>query len=224
MPRPRNEEIRAKIQKAFWRSFQENGYEATSYSLVAQRTDLTKALVQYHFPKKELLAIALMDRLLAETENVLHIEPSGGTSQDFANLFRIGQSFFAFLLQRQGYRRFLYDVIKSRDLTEDVLAFDLNWALGFVKQDRSDEQEVLGNTEIGRSVIVHMGGFYELLYHCLKNDQPFDVSAGLNDVLVAFIGALGFDRNQALELLAPGLMSEEELKSTVESLNDRLLF
>ncbi len=223
MPRPRNDEIREKVLIAFWKSFQEEGYEAASYGRIAKELKINKALVQYHYPKKEQIAIALMERLLSESEDVLHIDRTGNIAQDFASLYRIGQTFFAFLLQKKGYRQFLYDVIKSRDLTEDVLAFDLSWALQFVTIDIPDSSES-ANADVDRSVILRMGGFYELLYHCLKNDLPFDVSAGLNDVLVAFIVALGYTKEQATEFLAPGMMDEAELESAVSVLNERLLF
>ncbi len=235
MPRPRNEELREKIQTTFWHCFREVGYDATSYGTVAQELGLTKALVQYHFPKKELLAIALMERLLGDAEEVCQNTPisgaasqaisaSGGTAQDFAELFRIGQVFFAFLLQKEGYRTFLFDVIKSRDLTVDVLAFDLSWALEFIERNTSDMKAIRSDANVDRSVIVHMGGFYELLYHCLKADEPFDVGDGLFDVLEAFLMAFGYERCQAEELLAPGRMDRSELADAVAVLNGRLLF
>ncbi len=224
MARPRNEELRKKILDAFWKSFQKVGYRTTSYGNIAHELDTTKALIQYHYPKKEQIAIAFMERLLNESMDVLHIESTAGETEAFADLYRLGQVYFTFLLQEDGYRLFLYDVIRSRDLTEDVLAFNESWALEFAGYDAAEQPEHSGVNAVERSVIVNMGGFYELLYHCLKNDQPFDVGAGLHDVLEAFVCAFGNDRDLAADVLASGTMNSDELESAVSSLNERLLF
>ncbi len=224
MARPRNEEFRKKILDSFWESFQKEGYKSTSYGNIAEKLDVTKALVQYHYPKKEQVAISFMERLLNEATDILHIENTAERTGTFANLYRLGRVYFAFLLQTNGYRLFLLDVISSRDLTEAVLAFNVSWALGFTGYDTANEPKHFKLDEVNRSVIVHMGGFYELLYHCLKNEQPFDVEAELRDVLEAFICALGYDHDQAIDLLASGTMSDADLEAAVASLNERLLF
>ncbi len=224
MARPRNEKFRKKILNAFWKSFQKEGYRSTSYGNIAQELKTGKALVQYHFPKKEQLAIAFMERLLDESMDILHIKSTTDGSNVFVDLYRLGQVYFTFLLQENGYRLFLYDVIRSRDLTETVLAFDASWALGFAGYDAAEQPEQSEVSAVDRSVIVHMGGFYELLYHCLKNKQPFNVSVELHDVLEAFICAFDYDRDQAAEMLTSGIMSDAELESAVTSLNERLLF
>ncbi len=224
MSRPRNEKFRKEILNAFWESFQKEGYSAASYGNIAQKLDTTKALIQYHYPKKDQIAIAFMERLLNETTDVLHIERSTTGTDAFANLNRLGQVYFTFLLQENGYQMFLYDVIRSRDLTEAVLAFNVSWALSFTGYETEEQSEHSEVNAVDRSAIVHMGGFYELLYHCLKNKQFFDVKAELHDVLEAFVCALGYEHDQAINMLTSGTMSDAELKSAVASLNERLLF
>ena len=49
---------------------------------------------------------------------------------------------------------------------------------------------------------MHMGGFYELLYHCLRNDEPFDIGGGLRYVMEDFVLALGTPKETAQNLFA----------------------
>ena len=83
----------------------------------------------------------------------------------------------------------LADVIRDRDLTGEVLAFNAGWALkrsGAASGDVPDD--------VMRTVVTHMGGFYELLYFCLKEGLPFDVRTELPPVVKAFEDALAGTR------------------------------
>lgn len=71
-----------------------------------------------------------------------------------------------------------------------MLAFNASWALersGVASGDVPDD--------VMRTVITHMGGFYELLYFCLKKGLPFDVRAELPPVVEAFEDALAGTRH-----------------------------
>ena len=127
MARPRNEELKEKIVLAAWTQFHERGYDATSYSSIAEACDISRNLAQYHFPKKELLAIAFMERLLSECQEALGYDDESLIG-NYRRVFEVGCCYFEFLLQH-GYRQFLLDIIASRELTEDILAFNQSWAL-----------------------------------------------------------------------------------------------
>ena len=197
MARPRNEELKEKIVLAAWTQFHERGYGATSYSSIAEACDISRNLAQYHFPKKELLAIAFMERLLSECQEALGYDDESLIG-NYRRVFEVGCCYFEFLLQH-GYRQFLLDIIASRELTEDILAFNQSWALTHIGALGLDQ---LSQADVTRSVVMHMGGFYELLYHCLRNDEPFDIGGGLRYVMEDFVLALGTPKETAQNLFA----------------------
>ena len=54
MPRPKNEELKTQIERAAWAQFRAQGYNATTYATIGRACGISRALAQYHFPKKEL--------------------------------------------------------------------------------------------------------------------------------------------------------------------------
>lgn len=217
MARPRNEELKEKIERQAWGLFRAQGYDATSYAAIAQACGISRNLVQYHVPKKESLAISLMESILRASHRALG-KSEADLRGDFAAIYETGTCYFAFLLQSEGYRTFLLDIIRGRDLTESILAFNADWALERVDGPSSDDdlQRVM------RSVVVHMGGFYELLYHCLKNDKPFDPGRELHPVMEAFMCALGHDRDEVQTELRRGQLDEKDVQRTVKAMGDEL--
>ena len=192
MARPTNDELKAKIMAEAWRQFRDQGYTATSYATVAEACGISRNLAQYHFPKKDRLAIAFMEDLLVRCQQALGYSDDQ-VSGDYQRIYELGCCFFAHLLE-QGYDRFLLDVIESREMTESVIAFNGAWAL-----QRTGETSVSDEVQqrAMRVVVIHMGGFYEWLYHCLRNGLPFDVPQELALVMRAYVQALGVPAQQA---------------------------
>ena len=101
--------------------------------------------------------------------------------------------FFAIWQNVERAAQALADVIRDRDLTGEVLAFNASWALersGAASEDVPDD--------VMRTVVTHMGGFYELLYFCLKEGLPFDVRTELPPVVKAFEDALAGTRHLSI--------------------------
>lgn len=191
MARPQNTELKDAILRCAWEQFRTRGYDGTSYTSIAETLGISRNLVQYHAPRKATLAIALMERVLAAAQEALGYADED-LSGRFDRIHEVGCCFFGFLMQR-GYRRFLTDIIASRELTETMLAFNAAWAL---PRTGLPLPEGDAHTAVMHSVIVHMGGFYELLYHCLKTGEAMDVPARLAVVVDAFAEALGEDDAQ----------------------------
>ncbi|MGI6032585.1 MAG: TetR/AcrR family transcriptional regulator [Coriobacteriales bacterium] len=180
MPRPRNDKLKEQIATESWRQFRAHGYNGTTYSTIAKKCGISRNLVQYHFPKKELLASGFMEHVLAEAQAALGLSDQA-LFNDFPSIYEVGCCFFLFLMQKGGYRQFLSDTVSSRELTQDTLAFDLEWAL-----DRLELPEDIDLEPVRQEVIVSMGGFYELMYYCLKADKPFPVEERLAKVVDGF--------------------------------------
>lgn len=214
LARPQNVELKRDIELAAWRLFRERGYDATSYTAVAEVCGISRNLAQYHYPKKEMLAIAFMERVLEESQRALAITPNQ-LQGNFALMRATGACYFEFLLQEGGYSEFLLDVLRSRDLTENILTFNTRWAMDRI-DSLSREHE---DTAPLRAVIVQMGGFYELLYHCLKEGEPIDPYAELRPVMVAFMGSLGYTDQQTTTALSGSAPSRKRIASVVAAMN-----
>lgn len=184
MPRPKNESLKAQIVAAAEQQFGKAGYNATSYTSIAKACGISRNLVQYHFPKKELLALAYMERTLAHCMKSLNLSEEL-LENDFEAIKKVGIRFFETLLSKPGTRAFLSDIISSRELTESVLAFNYEWAMSRITIPKEVEKE-----KVLRTVIVRMGGFYELLFWCVNNGKHFDVEEEIGIVVDAFKGAL----------------------------------
>lgn len=220
MPRKENAEAKEAIRQAAFAAFRERGYAATSYTAIAERCGMSRALVQYYFKKKEDLALSLFTLLLEQSVDLLgYAHPEGPEENRFAELYRIGQVHFAYLTREDGYRCFLEDVLGSRELTEDVLAFNGTWAFRYL--GRGAEELDAATMD---SVVMSMGGFYELLYHCLKEDRQMDVAGGLHRVMLAFMEPLGYAGERAAALLASGQMNAKDLTATCARLDETMLF
>lgn len=185
MARPKNEQLKAQIAQVAARQFRKAGYNATSYTSIAAECGISRNLAQYHWPKKELLAAAFMDDVLNESISDLGFSKDSITD-DFEGITAVGVRFFEKLLKSEGSKQFLQDILASRELTEGMLLFNLDWALGRVSIPGGFDLSL-----IRRTVIVHMGGFYDLLYWCLRHDEPLDIAVELHDVVSAFAQAMG---------------------------------
>ena len=219
MPRPKNDKLKREILDAARASFRARGYDSTTYASVAEACGISRNLVQYHFPKKQQLAIGFMEQLLEESRLALGIgeeELRGNLSA----IYSIGVCYFEFLLQEGAYRTFVADVTRNRDLTEEVLSFNGGWALE--KMGREDSFND-ADPQVMRAVIVQMGGFYELLYHCLQRGGGIDVPAELHLVMRAFAQGLGYTDAQIARDMPLSAASAERIAAAVLKVNRALL-
>ncbi|GAB2850483.1 TetR family transcriptional regulator [Actinoallomurus bryophytorum] len=67
----RRSDTREKIQAVALELFAEHGYEKTSLREIAERLDVTKAALYYHFNTKEDIAVSLFDKLLADMDEII---------------------------------------------------------------------------------------------------------------------------------------------------------
>lgn len=187
MPRPKNTENRARVARTAFGLFLELGYEETTYQAIAEGCGVKRAVVQHYFPTKTDLALGFFQTVLTETVAVLsEADPAWGAREASRNLFLVGQGFFGFLLKDARTRRLTLDILGSRVLTEEVLVFNFQWGMGFlgVPADRQTENQM-------DEAALAMGGFYELLYRCLRLGRPIDVPRRLGKVMEAIVEGLG---------------------------------
>lgn len=185
MPRPRNQALRNSIADAACSLFHECGYARASYTLIAARCGITRALVQYHWPRKEALAVEAMGRTLANVETDLGAGENGAGGDggpdrgdrraDATVAFAAG--FYNVLLSDSGWRRFLLDVLADRELAHRVLPVGVDWMASSMGLDvRAMNADALD------AAVCAMGGFHELLYRRLREGRYLDVEPFLRRV------------------------------------------
>lgn len=216
MARPRNIAGRDRVASAARRLFLTRGYTDTSYSEIADACGCTRSLVQLYFPKKQLLAIDFFDKLLTAAIDYLD-DHNMRTGNDFADMYVIGQLHFWFLLTDDNLRRFTLDILGSRALTEEVLAFDAQWGFNFVGADTTVRESRLTS-----DTVMAMGGFYELLYQSLKHDQEFDMPYWLRKVMVEFMIGFGHRHEDAVALLEAHEIHAEQGARIAAALREQL--
>jgi AcrR family transcriptional regulator len=204
MARPKNEKNREAIAAEAWRLFFELGYEETTYQAVADRCGVTRALVQHYFPAKIDFAVGLFRDILNKLALALDGFPY---EHRFQNLLLIGESFFGYLLKNTNSRRLTVDILSSRTLTAKVLAFNIEWAEGFIKIAPSPQYV----ETFSDNVTSAMGGFYELLFQKLSQGRPIDLHDQLVRVVSVFWSGYGIAQDQAHQVLATTVLMERRL-------------
>lgn len=95
------------------------------------------------------------------------------------------------------YWRFLMDTMESRRMTEGLILFESGWA--------KTHFDALGDEDVResamRSIILSMGGFYELLYWRLSRNEHFDTAREVRVVMLSFASALGLPETDAAEAI-----------------------
>jgi len=215
--RPKNIAGRDRVASAARRLFLTRGYTETSYAEIANACGCTRSLVQLYFPKKQLLAIDFFDKLLTAAIDYL-TEHNMRTGNDFADMYVIGQLHFWFLLTDDNLRRFTLDILASRALTEEVLAFDAQWGFNFVAADPAvRESRLTGDT------VMAMGGFYELLYQSLRHGHDLDdMPYWLRKVMVEFMIGFGHRHEDAVALLQAHEVDADQGAQIAVALRERL--
>lgn len=185
MGRPQNTEQRGAIQRAAWQLFLSEGYERTTYAAIADACGISRDLAHHYFPRKEQLAVALKRAVLDEAERAV-CEANLPIRNEFQLMYAVGCVGFDFLMATAGSRRFLMDALADRELTEQAIAFNAEWAL---EQIRPVDGERGAKAE--RAVIMQLNGFAGLMYHCLRMDEPFNVEEEFREVMEAVARAAG---------------------------------
>lgn len=178
------------IKQAAYSQFLSVGFNATTYQSIADACDLARTNIQYHFPNKTVLALTFMEDLLVAVRDSLEASPIV-TTDKMDNMFLIGQVFFAFLLDGEGHRKFALDLVSSRVLTGEILSLDYSWGLTYLGLDLDSL-----DPKLNEDIIFSMGGFYELLYHSLNENKPFNIYRQLSKVMKTIMEDLEFSREE----------------------------
>ncbi|WEB41143.1 MULTISPECIES: TetR/AcrR family transcriptional regulator [Streptomyces] len=133
---PRRGNTRQRIQDVALELFSEHGYEKTSLREIAERLDVTKAALYYHFKTKEDIVVSLFEDLCRPIDELIDwaqeqprtLETKQEVIRRYHESLRSSEALFRFMQENQGTvrdltvgRRFkermltLYDLLKDDD-------------------------------------------------------------------------------------------------------------
>lgn len=218
MARPKNDKLKNAIRLAAWRLFAREGYEATSYTAIAGEVGISRNLVQYHFPKKELLASELFSDVLSHTCQALELADDD-LRNNLEGIYAVGTVYFTFLESEEGLRPFLTDVLKSRTLTRDVCAFNAAWIFSHVA-DAQGSYEYDEDAKAVRTLVGQLGGFFELLFYELERGRSLDAGEALSPVMKALATGLGYPMSQVYALTPRNALADAPVPGAVRKLQE----
>lgn len=204
------------IKQAAHQQFLSVGYNATTYQSIADACGLARTNIQYHFPNKTALALSFIEDLLISVRDSLEISPLVTTDR-MENMFLIGQVFFAYLLDGENHRKFALDLVSSRALTGEILSLDYSWGLTYLGLDLDSL-----DPSMNEDIIFSMGGFYELLYHSLNEDKPFDIYRQLSKVLKTIMEDLDYKKPEIQKHLENCRVSTADIEAVCKQVDKKL--
>lgn len=184
MPKRRKEAVERSVLVAAWDLFMEKGYQSTSYTDLAERSGVSRSLVQYYFPKKDLLARRCAKAIVIASQNVASAEMKQPRSQ-VGSAYVTSQVLLATLLMTAGSRQFLFDLLRDRDLEQQLIIQDYQLShRAFAVAD--DEQ-----ARIPDKVIMVAGGLGELVYSYLTRGEVPEISSILKPMVLIHASIFG---------------------------------
>ena len=182
MPRNENLALKRQLEDALRAHLSDAGLDATSYQVVADELGISRALVQHYYPRKMDFAAYFLETLLVNIANILGIDSyAKGARLATRDAYLMGCLYYEYLLDPDGGRRLLFDILKNRELADELMYHHYQWGLANVDPSRPRFEER------SQEVIKVWGGFYDLMYHSIKNDFEIDVPANVIPIFTSFL-------------------------------------
>jgi len=206
--------VRKYIAKTSFSLFVVNGFEKTTYSAIAKASGLNRSLIQYYYPKKEILVHKFLEAMIAEIDQC-----AKGLCSSKDNMVRI-------IIFYQIYYSFLYKNEAAKNLTEELLAhrFEVSSLMGryFVSQMNVDEERF---DECLEAFIFSIGGVHELMYYLLLSQKEVDpVHLCAKTIQVLRIHVFAGQEEQLNEMLQRSILSDKQINTAIEHLCGTLFF
>ncbi len=187
MGRPYNQKERERILMEAFNIISIKGFVNTSYSDIAKSAGISKSLVQYYFPKKDLIIVSFIEHSLGICKKLLEEDKSFHFDNPLDELYAIGylQSYFAIYNPVMKY--VASSILKDRDNTIIILEAAASWVLKNVDLVAPDDPVLFQKC---RNVLVYVcGGALEYLYVQDKYQEPVDEDF-LSDISLSILKPL----------------------------------
>ena len=208
MSKRRNEDVERSVLVAAWDLFMEKGYQGTSYTDIAELSGVSRSLVQYYFPKKDLLALTCGKAIVIASHVVVRTEIHQDLNQ-VASAYITGQVLLAALFLNKGSQRFLFDILRDRDIAQQLIVQNYQLA------HRAFAVSLDQFAAIPDRAMMVAGGLGELAYYYLAQGIMPDVSSLLKPGVLVQASIFGLvdetTPQQEQAMLAPYALSNETL-------------
>ena len=182
MPRNENCELKNELEETLIRQLQEQGLNATTYKSIADDLGISRALVQHYYPKKIDFALFFLETLMSEAAKTLGIDSySSNERLNVEDAYLLGCLYYGYLLDDEGGSQLLFDILKDRELSDELMRAHYEWGLENIDPTRPDFESR------SHDVITTWGGFYELMYMALKQGFDPDLPKSSIPLLVSFL-------------------------------------
>lgn len=216
MPCKRNEEAVNRICNAARDIMMTRGYEAMTYSELAQKTGLPRGTVQYYFPKKEELAKSFMGTVAAVATQMAQ-KILGDNAPAVAVIYATAQIVVAFYYSTPGLRKFMLDISTDRRLQHAVSPDWNDW----IREISGKDDLALAKGQID-TLSMATGAVHEMHYIYLSEGRT-PLFAKLNrEATLAQAKALGFSTREANAMLRQGTLTQEYAQQLAEELYSEL--
>ena len=203
MGRKRNEEYIEAAQTAAQEILIAEGYNAASYTAIAEHTGIARTTVQHYFPAKESFATELMTRI-ADVAAKRAADMTPEDESNFVTYYLTSQLAYGVFYLTEGTRQFLYDICASRELQHAAApdymksAFEMFSIKSATDKDMFDLQYA-------------MGGIYEIHYLYIREGKTPDFAQLLSRIIKTLARMTGISNEECNRILEQYTIDHEEL-------------
>lgn len=148
-------------------SFLEEGYDATTYQSIANRTRLDRALVQYHAPKKKQLAADFLTEVIRTSRQVVEDHELADTA-DLVNYRLVTVQVLFAALSVPPLSTFAVEALDHRSVVQQIVRVSIEENLELARPDDAHRQATIDDSVVG------VGGVYDLFVSRLHAERPSD--------------------------------------------------
>ncbi|WEV58206.1 TetR/AcrR family transcriptional regulator [Ligilactobacillus acidipiscis] len=206
MGRSQNLQEKKRIHQVAMHLFCQRGYRQTSYQKIADIAGIKRTNVQHYFPKKQEFVFIFLNNLLnlSQQYTVKDLE----YSDNIKTFYVLGRIYFNFLLNTKGLEKFTYDIFASREVTDQIIYFNEQWAIDYLKLSTNNEK-VISNV-----VIFAMGGAYEIVYRYLKEKRKISSKYIMDNAIYMLLSQLHYSKDKIAKILNQEMINENELEKS----------
>lgn len=214
MARTANLELQHKLEASLHKHLCNNGLDGTTYQKISDDVGISKALMQHYYPRKMDFAIGFLKDIMQAASEVLGIENyAKGALLGYLDSYRLSCLYYGFLLDKEGAQSLLFDILKNREYTDELMHLHYEWGLQFVDSTLPTFEQR------PQDVIEVWGGFYELMYFSIKEDFELDIPVRIIHLFEPFLNNVESSQDWAQTFLAqqPSPAQLDELKVMMAS-------
>lgn len=211
--RTSNNGNKLEIRRSARELFAEKGYSATLMKEIAEKAGVTKALVQYYYPHKELFVTEFTQDMLDAADDYLN---DGGFIGDdyYANLLLVGNVHFAYLLESEKMKGLTPEIVASRSITEGIIDLEIEWASTYMDHGEAEDW--------ADGIAIIMGGAYDMIYRSIQKKKQLSPRKLIERCVRFLMLDQGQSERKINSTLAQRPLSDEQLNAVIKYLDGEL--